>query len=444
MRSPALPMKILSVLVILTLATHQANAENWAQFRGPHFNGSTDETNLPTKWSTTENVAWSTTLPGPSAASPIVWGDKVFVSSTDSEAKSTVAMCLDRKTGAVLWQHTVGHELRRDSRSNFAAPTPATDGEVVVFFYGTGELVAYDFAGEEVWQRSITKDYGEFAFLWTFSSSPLLYDGKLYMQVLQRDTAVRDRGFQDRENESYLLALDPKTGNELWRVVRSSQAKSESREAFTSPIPFTHDGRDELLVIGGDALTGHDPETGKELWRWGTWNPKRIGHWRLVPSPVAGDGIILACAPKKEPIYAIKAGGNGTLTDDDIAWTSVDPKVVSSDVPTPAFAYGDFFILNKDRKMLVRVEPKTGAIQWKTRIPGNADYEASPLVADGKIYIINFASQVLVYDAESGEQISKAKMDEPRDDATRSSIVAAHGQLFIRTTTKLFCIGEQN
>ena len=305
-------------------------------------------------------------------------------------------------------------------------------------------MAAFDFEGNEVWKKHIPDEYGDFAFLWTFSTSPLIYDGKLYLQVLQRDTAVKGRGLTPSGIESYLLALDLKTGDEIFKTVRPSNAKSESREAFTTPVPFTHNGREELLIVGGDALSGHDPDTGKELWRWGTWNPERIGHWRLVPSPVAGGGVILACAPKKNPIYAIKAGGEGDLSEkeDAVAWTSVDPKVVSSDVPTPAFAYGDFFILNKDRKMLVRVQPETGKIVWQERIPGNADYEASPLVADGKIYIVNFSSRVLVYDAETGQKLGDIKMDKARDDSMRSAIVAAHGQLFIRTTNKLFCIAK--
>lgn len=431
--------------ILLLLMCSAATAENWATFRGPNFNGFTEETNLPTTFSPTENVVWSKALPGASAAVPIVWGDKVFVSSTDPLNSSLLAMCLDRKSGDVLWRKQVSDGNRRDSRSNFAAPTPATDGEVVVFFYGNGPMVAYDFAGKQLWKKSIPEEYGDFAFLWTFSTSPLIHDGKLYLQVLQRDTAVKGRGFKDKVNDSYLLALNPKTGEEIFKVVRPSNAKSESREAFTSPVPFTHNGREELLVVGGDALSGHDPDTGKELWRWGTWNPERIGHWRLVPSPVAGDGVILACAPKKNPIYAIKAGGEGDLSEDEsaIAWTSVDPRVVSSDVPTPAFAYGDFFILNKDRKMLVRVEPKTGEIKWKVRIEGNADYEASPLVADGKIYIMNFSSRVLVYDVENGDKLADVQMDKPQDDSARSSIVAAQGQLFIRTPSKLFCIAKQ-
>jgi outer membrane protein assembly factor BamB len=261
------------------------------------------------------------------------------------------------------------------------------------------------------------------------------------MQILQRDVAVRDRGFTDRKNESYLLAIDHKTGNTLWRHIRPSEAVAESREAFTSPVPFLANGRPELLVVGGDDLTGHDPETGAELWRWGTWNPGRIESWRLVPSPVASENVILVCAPKRDPIYAVKAGGQGQLTDDALAWVSHEQKDVSSDVPTPALYDGDFFILSDVRKRLSRVEPETGVVKWTMRTPGDAKYEASPLVADGKIYLINFVAEVAVVDASDGKLIDVIKMDEPSDDAVRSSIIAAQGQLFIRTTRKLFCIG---
>ena len=201
-----------------------------AQFRGPNFNGFSAEANLPSSWSQTENVVWATELPGASAASPVVWEDRVFISSADAENNTLVAMCLDRKTGNVLWQHVVAKGIRRDSRSNFAAPTPATDGDVVVFFYGSGPMVAFDMNGDVRWKRNIADDYGEFAFQWTFSTSPLLYDGKLYLQVLQRDTAVRGRGASDRTNESYLLALYPKTGDEIFAsCVPAKQSKNQER-----------------------------------------------------------------------------------------------------------------------------------------------------------------------------------------------------------------------
>lgn len=418
-----------------------AFAENWPQWRGPTFNGATTEKGLPAKFSKTDNVAWTIDLPGPSAASPVVWKDKVFVSSGDKAAQNLVAICADRKTGKILWNNVVAQGYRRDDKSNFASPSPATDGDRVIFFYATGDLVAFDFEGRKLWSRNIQKDYGEFAFLWTFATSPVLYDGRLFMQVLQRDVAVSGRGKKDGFNDSYLLALDPKNGKELWRQIRPSEAVSESREGFTTPVPYEYKGRKEILVVGGDCLTGHDPKTGQELWRWGTWNPGKIGHWRLVPSPAAGNGVILACAPKSEPIFAIKAGGKGVLQDSDIAWTS-EKRTLTSDVPTPAFYDGDFFVLSDLRKNVSRVEATTGKVKWACPLPGRAKFEASPTIGDGKIYAINFAGEVVVVDATKGEVLMSTPMGESGDDLTRSSIALSQGHAFIRTNTKLFCVGK--
>ena len=285
-------------------------AGEWGNWRGPSHNGSTDEKNLPAKFSKTQNVLWSVKMDGPSAGTPVVWGDNVFVSSSNPDKEHLTANCYDLGTGALKWSHQVAKGHRQDNRSNYAAPSPVTDGQVVTFFYGNGALATYTLDGEKLWSQNIQEKHGQFAFLWTFSTSPLIHDGILYMQVLQRDTNVGSKGSDD--NRSYLLALEPKTGRQLWKVYRPAKARSESLEAVSTPIPFSHNGRDEILIAGGDCLTGHDPKSGRELWRWGTWNPTRIGHWRLVPSPVAGGGVVLACAPKRAPVYAIKAGGEAT------------------------------------------------------------------------------------------------------------------------------------
>ena len=417
-------------------------AGDWPQWRGPNFNGSSGEQNLPTSWSKTENVAWALDMPGSSAATPVIWGDHVFVSSGDDRNKTMQAFCIDRKSGKVLWQHQTGVGYRRDNNSTYSSPSPATDGKLVVFFYGNGDLLAYDFSGKQLWTRNLEKDYGEFTFQWTFSSSPLLYGGKLYIQVLRRDVPVHGRGRKDGPNESYLLAMDPATGTTLWQQIRPSKAVAESLEAFTTPMPFEFMGRKELVIAGGDDLTGHDPETGKELWRWGTWNPTRIGHWRLVPSPVAGDGIILGCAPKGDPIYAIKSGGSGTLDDSALAWKSEAKSALSSDVPSPLFYKGDFFILGDSRFALSRVDPRTGKVKWTMPLTIRSKLESSPTGADGKIYFMHFSGDVEVVDAEQGKILNTVSMGEPGDNMTRSSIAIAHGQLFIRTNSKLFCIGK--
>lgn len=427
---------------ILLATTAPALASDWAHWRGPNFNGSTDETGLPESWSKTENVAWVTPLPGASAATPVIHGDHVFLSSTDTAKDTLLAMALDRKTGRVLWRKDIGQGISRDRMSTYAACSPVTDGERVVFFYGNGKTAVFDFAGEQVWARDLSEDYGEFAFGWTYAASPLLHGGRLIYQVLQRDVPVRGRGRAGESIESYLLAVDPATGKNLWKHVRPSDAVAESREAFTSPVPFNGAGRDEILVVGGDCLTGHDAATGKELWRWGTWNPRRIGHWRLVPSPVTGGGVILACAPKNEPIFAVKAGAKGTLAFEEVAWSTVDERDLTSDVPTPLLYDGDFFILSDLRKTLARVDPATGKPRWVVETPGRAKYEASPTGADGRIFLMNFAGEVVIVDPKDGKILHVIPMGEERDDRTRSSIAVAHGQIFIRTNGHLYCVAK--
>jgi outer membrane protein assembly factor BamB len=449
-------MKPLLIAVLYLTTLIPLRAENWAQWRGPNFNGSTTDKNLPETFSKTENVVWSAPMPGPSGATPVVWGDSVFVSSTDDTAKTCVALAFDRKTGKELWRVKVADGAGKDRMSTFSNSSPVTDGKHIWFFYGNGEFVCLDMAGKEVWRRNIEKDYGQFAFQWTFSSSPLLHDGRLYLQVLQRDVPVNGRGRKDGPNDSYLLAMDPKTGKELWKVLRPAEASAESLEAFTTPTPYTHAGREELLIVGGDCISGHDPDTGREYWRWGTWNPARIGHWRLVPSPTAGAGIVLACGPKGAPVYAVKLGGKGALANTELDWQSyvqstedsgkaarsLEVRDLSTDVPTPLFYEGRYYVLNGTKKKLLCLEP-SGKIVWSGDV-GKADFQSSPTAADGKIYMMNFPGEVFVVQAGGSEfkLLHTAAMGEG-ENTLRASIPISHGQLFIRTSKTLHCVAKK-
>ena len=432
-----------ALAALLVSAASVVSAAEWPHWRGPFFNGTTDETNLPVEWSLTEGIAWRVELPGASAGTPVVFSDRLYLSSTDTAEESLLAMCFERTTGKPLWRHQMGKGVRRDKGSTFAAASAVTDGRVAVFFYGTGVLAAFSPEGKRLWARNLAEEYGEFAFGWTFASSPTLHDGKLFIQVLQRDVPAGGRGLKDRVNESYILALEPATGKTLWRHVRPSRAKAESLEAFTTPIPARLAGRWQLLVAGGDAISGHDLATGREIWRWGTWNPERIGHWRLVPSPVAGAGVVLVCAPKKDPVYAIRPKGTGMLGDDAVAWVSREHTAVTSDVPSPAFYDGDFFVLSDLKRSLSRVDPSNWTVKWTVPTPSMTKYEASPLVADGKVYLMNHQAEVAVLDVRDGRVLKEIAMDQPaRGEMARASIVASHGHLFIRTARTLYCVGE--
>ncbi len=420
-----------------------ARAENWPQWRGPQFNGSSGEKGLPTNWSKASAV-WAAEMPGPAAATPIIWEDLVFISTVDSGSSSLHAMCLDRRSGKVLWDKTVEEgRIRLDDRSNFASPSPLADAEHCFFFYCDGTLLGMDHAGRQIWSRSLTKEYGEFAMNWTFSSSPTLYEGKLYMQVLQRDRPVRGRGRGDGPIDSFLLVLDPATGTNLARVVRRTDALQESHDAYSTPIPFEWHGEKEMLVGGGNYVTGHELGTGRELWRSPDLNPRKAGNWRMVASPVAGGGIVLVCQPQGNTVLAIQAPGGSASSGAAKLWSEEEHREISSDVPTPAVFDGDFFVLSDNSRKLSRIEAATGKIKWTTALPGARIYQASPTAADGRVYVMNFSGDVVLVDAAGGTVLNTIAMGEEGDDQTRSTIAVSSGKLFIRTNHKLYCIGNK-
>lgn len=434
-------MKQIATGIALWIVSTGAGAQDWPQWRGPNFNGSTTAANLPASWGDTENVLWKTPLPGWSAATPIVWGDRVFVASPDAD-KNLLLVCLNRKDGSVRWQRTLGTGDRVKGNNNMASPSPVTDGQSVYALFGTGDLAALDFDGNILWQRNLGKDYGRFAIMWIYGSSPLLYKGRLYVQVLQRDEPADYAHAQDGnpKRESYVLCIDPATGKDLWRVLRPTDARLETLESYSTPIPLERKGRTEILILGGDVLTGHNPETGKELWRGGGWNAAR-GEWmRIVPSPVAVGDALLVCGPKRTPLMAFRAGGSGALSDADVVWQT---RTITPDVCTPLVYNGKLFVLDGDRKVLARLDPKTGEKIWQGSLGAAKEVlRASPTGADGKIYVISEDGIAFVVDAEADEfkLLSTISMGEG---PCRSSIAAAHGQLFIRTAKHLWCIGKK-
>lgn len=427
-------------LIFFTL-TSLAPAENWGQWRGPSFNGTSPEKGLLSEI-TAESIKWKAGLPGASGATPAVWDDTVFVSSPDPSNNLNL-ICLNRADGKVKWQKVVGTGNVVVGKGNMASPSPITDGKTVFILTGTGNLAAYDFSGQEKWKRDLGKDYGKFAIMWTYGSSPLLYGGKLYVQVLQRTPAPDNYpGLEGSggDRASYLLALDPANGKTLWQHVRPTDARMESMESYATPVPHESEGKTQLLLVGGNCLTGHDPATGKELWRGYGLNRKN-GEWmRIVATPVSAGPLAIACGPKQEPAIAFRTNLSGDVSETGVAW-SFDEKQ-TPDVCTPAYYNGKLFLLNGDKRTLTCIDPKTGKKDWQGNLGYREDLRSSPTVADGKIYTISENGKVVICDADGAnfKIISTYQFEDANP--TRSSIAISNSQLFIRTGNALYCVGK--
>jgi outer membrane protein assembly factor BamB len=414
------------------LAAISCQAENWPQWRGPFLNGSTSETNLPDSFSKTENVLWSATLPGQSHATPIIWDDAVFLSSPDADG-NLLMLCLDRQTGKTLWQQQASTGNRSKTRNNLASPSPVTDGKTVWTMFGTGDLAAYDFSGKALWERHLTTEYGPFIINWLYGCTPLFYKGRLYVEVLRRGPA-----------ESFVLCLDPATGSNIWRHVRPTDAQSESQEAYSTPMPCECGGKTQIVVVGGNYVTGEDAATGDELWRGGgVLNLGALSSSRLVPSPLVEDGLIFVCGPKRNPFLAFHQCAAGDITSNGLAWSSHE---FTTDVTTPLFYQNKLFVLDGDKQTMFCVEPASGEVKWKQPLGGKEIFRASPTGADGKIYCFSEYSTAVVLSASDGKVLSTASMGEAdKGDSGRShaTIATAHGCLFVRTAGHLYCIGKK-
>jgi len=412
------------------------HAADWPQWRGPNFNGSSPETGLPATWSRTDGIAWSATLPGPADATPIVFGKRVFISSTDAGSRALVGMCLSAEDGRVLWQKRLGTDARVP-RNTMASPSPVTDGKVVVFLYGTGEMAGLTVEGKVRWHRDLGREFGKLAIKYGYSSSPLLYGDRLYVPMLRRpwpypyNPGRSTPAGRNRRLDSFLLAMVPATGRTLWRHVRPSDAVDESFESYGTPVPVEAGGRVDLVLSGGDCVTGHDPATGRERWRW-AYNPSHRNLYRLIPSPTPGEGRVFVPLPRGNRLAALAPEGRGV----GLAWDMAGP---TTDSATSLLYDGRLYVLDSDRKTLCALDPESGAVRWKVRL-GAAVWRASPTGADGKIYCLSAAGEVAVLKAgDSPEILSRIEMG---GENVRSTIAVAGGRLYVRTHDRLWCIGR--
>jgi outer membrane protein assembly factor BamB len=408
-------------LVMMIVAT--LSADNWPQWRGPQLNGTSGETGLPIKWTAQSNVAWKLPLPEWSGATPIVWGDSIFLNVAQG---STLSLwCVDRRGPTVLWKAPLGGGNHQERKQNMSSPSPVTDGTRVYAMTGTGVLKGFDFKGKELWARDIQREYGRFGLQWGYASSPLLHDDALFVQVLHG---------MFTDEPSYLLRIDKLTGKTVWRVERPTDAISESPDAYTTPALVQIGTATEVVVSGGDVVTGHDPATGKELWRLKGLNPTNDPNYRIVASPVVAGGLIIAPS-RQGPVIAIRPGGRGDVSQSHKAWQfSRGP-----DVPTPVSDGTHTFIVT-DNGIVYALNAKTGALVWGPTRLKNGTYSASPILADGRVYVTNEEGLTSVFAAGPEFEVLA---ENPLNDYTLSSPAVSQGQIFMRTSSHLFAIGTR-
>jgi outer membrane protein assembly factor BamB len=418
-------------LALITLATAFAllsvQAENWPTWRGPASNGISNEKNLPVKWSMTENITWKLPMTDRSGATPIIWGETIFLNvaegTTTSGALSLWA--LDRSKGDVLWKKPLGGGDTRMRKQNMSSPSPVTDGKTVWVMTGTGVLKAFDFKGNELWTREIQKEYGKFGLNWGYASTPLLYDNALFVPVLH--------GMRT-DDPSFLLRIDAKTGKTVWRVERPTPAIMESPDAYITPALLRYGNTVEIVLSGGDCVSGHDPATGKELWRTYGLNPSNNPNYRIVNSPTVADGMIYA-GSRGNPYLAVRAGGRGDVSQSHVAWTTPN----GPDVPTPV-TDGKYLYLVRDNGAAFCFDAKTGQVIYgPERIPP-ATYSSSPVLADGKIYVSSEDGLTVVYKAGPKFEVLAQNQLEGY---CLSTAAISDGQIFIRTDKHLYCIGQR-
>ena len=420
-------MKRLATSLLLSLALlGTARADNWPNWRGPNFDGVAPGKGYPTNWSATENVRWKTKLPGPGASTPIVWGERIFLTCA-VEANNT-AVCLDRD-GKIVWQTPIGEKSRsgKNPKATGSNPSAVTDGEHVFFYFKSGDLACLDLAGKIVWEKNLQAEYGEDTLWWDLGTSPVLTKDHVVVAVMH-------------SGPSFLLALDKETGKVAWKQNRKTDAPSEAAQSYSTPVVIRDGDQELIVVLGADYVTAHDGKSGKELWRVGTLNPGANGFFRSISSASARDGIVVAPYARGGTVTAIKLGGSGNVTSSHVVWERDE---LGSDVPTPAVHEGRVYICgnNQQKGKVTCLDLKTGKTIWTGNVEEkNTEYSSSPVIADGKLYVTREDGATFVL--ALGDEFKVLAKNTVNEDRTVATPVFLDGQILIRTRENLYCISK--
>jgi outer membrane protein assembly factor BamB len=421
------------MLLVLLCCSFSSFAENWPRFRGPTGQGSSAEKGLPLHWNATSNVVWKTAIAGDGWSSPIVWGDRVFVTSATEAGTKCHVLCLDRQSGKILWDKHVFDQipLRKEGKNSYASSTPCTDGERIYAVFGDGSVVALSFDGSIVWTYRDFKYYSRHG----LGASPMVHNGLLIMpydwstRVTEAgkypDVTTEERtGWQIPWDKSFIIALDVKTGKQVWIGKRGP-----SRIGHATPVILRERNAEQLLSITGDVVQGFDLQNGERI-----WSVYCQGEG-LVPSPVYGDGLVFAASGfEKTTLRGIRTGGKGDVTQTHIAWEQ------RKGVPTLAsllYVKPYVYAIIADGGITTCYQAESGDIVWQERVGGN--HSASPIYADEKIHFLSEQGETTII--ETGPTF-KIVARNSIGEKCQASMAVSQKQIFIRSDKNLFCIGE--
>jgi outer membrane protein assembly factor BamB len=392
------------------------HAANWPTWRGPEANGIASEKNLPVVWSADKNVRWRVALEEPGNSTPIIWGGRIFLTQNRGDERTVI--CLDRDDGKILWQKgiAVTEKERTHDTNPFASASPVTDGERVIAWLGSAGLVAYDFSGEELWRA----DLGRHDHVFGYGGSPVLHGQLCFLNF-------------GPGNREFLVAVDKKSGQEKWRHSSPVPPADDIYGTWSTPFIVESNGRVELLSALRGEFASHDPATGKLNWWVGDFGTQ------AKSSPIAGEGVALISGDKDSAELAVKLGGSGDVTKSHVLWRKSPPKRrVGTGVIHGGYIYGA-----QTGGLADCVELKTGKVMWEERLKGpnaNTAIWTSPILADGRLYIMNQGGDVFVLGAtpEKFEILATNSLGE----RSNSSMAVSDGRLFLRTHKALWCVGE--
>ena len=400
-------------LVGLSLGVAGAAGEdtNWPRWRGPQENGHTSDANLPVKW-TAENVVWKAQLPGIGQSSPIIWNDRIFLTAALENGAERLVFCVDRRDGKLLWQESAwkGAPEKVHVMNGWASASCVTDGEVVVAFFGRGGIHAYTVEGKPLWSREL----GQFESPWGVSACPILVDGMVIQNC-------------DADVDAYITALDKNTGKEIWRT------KRRDHRGWSTPIVVNAGQRREIVLNGHEGVQAYDVATGRELWFCRGFNGR--GEPTVTP---AGD-LLCVVNGLSGDFYSVRPGGDGDVTETRMAWHT--PRKGGRDCPSP-IAVGNYIIVCDMSGIATCYAADDGHVFWKERLTGK--FSGSPMAAGGLAYFVNEAGKTIVIEPGLALKIV-AENDLPAgpDEIFRASPTPCQGQLFLRSTSVLYCIGKK-